>query len=90
MLMAAAINQAATMTSAVVAIMRLVEPFAAGNGLTARTFFWRGQNHAPKEKENDAGEHHQQNSEMHPSGRGHLNSPLFRLPGRQFNSTMWM
>ncbi|WP_162256713.1 hypothetical protein [Mesorhizobium sp. Root695] len=81
---------AATMTCAVVATMRLVEPFAASNGLTARTFFWRGQKHAPKEKENDAGEHQQQNSEMHPSGWGHLNSALFPRLGRQFNSTMRM
>ncbi|AMY02417.1 hypothetical protein AB0V79_15080 [Mesorhizobium ciceri] len=59
-------------------------------GLTLRAFFGAGQNHAPKEEENDAGEHHQQNSEMHPSGRVHLNSPLYPRPGRQFDNTMWM
>ncbi|QKD01823.1 hypothetical protein EB235_10130 [Mesorhizobium loti R88b] len=56
-------------------------------GLTVRALSGGGKNHAPKEKENDAGEHHQQNSEMHPSGRVHLNSPLFPRPGPQFNST---
>ena len=80
----------ATMTSAVLAIMRLVEPFAASNSLTARTFFWRGQDHTPKKKGHRAGKHQQQNSEMHPSGWGHLNSALFPRPGRQFSSTMWM
>lgn len=59
-------------------------------GLTVRSLFWRGQKHAPKEKENDAGEYRQQDSEMYPTGLGHRNSPLFPRPGRQFNSTMWM
>ncbi|WP_322416452.1 hypothetical protein [Mesorhizobium huakuii] len=81
---------ATTMTSAVVAIVRLVEPLAASNGLTAGTFFWRGQKHAPKEKQNDASEYQQQDCEMHPSGRVHLNSPLFPRPGRQFDSTKRM
>ncbi|RWP09581.1 hypothetical protein [Mesorhizobium sp.] len=80
----------ATMTSAVVAIMRLVEPFATSNSLTARTFLWRGHNHAPKDKGNRAGKHQQQNSEMHPPSLGHPISHLFPRPGRQFNSTMWM
>lgn len=79
---------AATMTSAVVAIMRLVEPFAASNSLTARTFFWRGQNHAAKEKEDGANKYQQQKSQMRPSGRGH--QALSRSPcrGSQFNSTI--
>lgn len=90
MLVATVINRAAAMASAVVAINRLVEPFATSNVLTASTFFWRGQNHAPKKKSNHAGEHQQQNSKMHPTGFGHPISPLFPRPGRQFDSTMWM
>lgn len=77
---------AATMTSAVVAIMRLVEPFAASNSLTARTFFWRGQNHAPEEKEDGANKYQQQNSQMRPSGRGHQGLSRFPCPGSQFTS----
>lgn len=79
---------AATMTSAVVATMRLVEPFAASNSLTARTFFWCGQNHAPKEKEDGANKYQQQNSQMRPSGRGHQGSSRFPCPGSQFNRTI--
>jgi hypothetical protein len=89
-LMATAINRAAAMTRAVVAINRLVEPFASSNGLTTRTFFWRGQNHTPKDKGNHADEHQKQNSEMHPTGLGHPISPLSARPGRQSDSTMWM
>ncbi|WP_179295811.1 hypothetical protein [Mesorhizobium sp. WSM4312] len=59
---------AATMTSAVVAIMRLVEPLATGNSFALRAFFRCGQNHAPKDKGNRADKHQQENSEMHPSG----------------------
>lgn len=66
----------ATMTSTVVATMCLVEPFATGNSLTLRAFFRCGQNHASKDKGNRADKHQQQNSEMHPTGLGHLNSPL--------------
>ena len=73
-----------------IAIIPGVVAVADAYGLTMRALFGGGQNHAPKEKENDASEHHQQNSEMHPSGRVHLNSPLFPRPGSQFNSTMWM
>lgn len=73
-----------------IAIIPGVATTAEAYGLTVRALFWRGQNHAPKEKENSAGEHHQQDSEMYPTGLGHLNSPLFPRPGRQFISTMWM
>ncbi|QND56800.1 hypothetical protein [Mesorhizobium huakuii] len=73
-----------------IAIIPGVVTIADAYGLTVRAPFWRGKNHAPKEKENDAGEHQQHNSEMHPSGRVHLNSPLFPRPGRQFNSTKRM
>ncbi len=73
-----------------IAIIPGVAATSAAHGLTVRALFRGGKNHAPKEKENNASEHHQQNSEMHPSGRVHLNSPLFPRPGRQFNSTMWM
>ncbi|TPL04152.1 MULTISPECIES: hypothetical protein [unclassified Mesorhizobium] len=73
--------------SAVVATMRLVEPFAASNSLTARTFFWHGQKHAPKEKDGGANKYRQQNSEMYPTGLGHPVSPLFPSLGREFNST---
>lgn len=79
---------AATMTAAVVAIMRLVEPLAASNSLTARTFFWRGQNHAPQEKEDGANKYQQQNSQMRPSGRGHQGLSRFRRPRNQFNRTI--
>jgi hypothetical protein len=78
MLVAAAINRAA------------VTAAGAGNSLALRAIFRSRNNHAPKDKRNHAGEHQQQNSEMHPSGRVHLNSPLFPRPGRQFDSTMWM
>jgi len=73
-----------------IAIIPGVVAIADAYGLTMRALFGGRQNHAPKEKENDAGEHHQQNSEMHPSGRVHLNSPLFPRPGRQFDSTKRM
>lgn len=67
-----------------------VATIAETYGLTVRALFWREQNHAPKEKENDAGEHQQQDSEMYPTGLGHPISPPFPRPGRQFDSTMWM
>ena len=73
-----------------IAIIPGVVAIADAYGLTMRAPFWHGQNHAPKEKENDAGENPQHNSEMHPSGRVHLNSPLVPRPGRQFNSTKRM
>lgn len=73
-----------------IAIIPGVATIAAARGLSLRAFSWRGKDHASKKKENDAGEHQQQNSEMHPSGCSHLNSALFPRPGRQFNSTMWM
>ncbi|QKC86085.1 hypothetical protein EB232_08820 [Mesorhizobium sp. NZP2077] len=63
---------------------------AAARGLTLRAVSWLGQDHTPKEKSHCAGKHQQQDSEMHPSGRVHLNSHLFPRLGRQFNSTMWM
>jgi len=73
-----------------IAIIPGVVTIADAYGLTVRALFRGGKDHAPKEKENDAGEHQQYNSEMHPSGRVHLNSPLFPRPGRQFNSTKRM
>ena len=73
-----------------IAIIPGVAATSDAHGFTLRALFGSGKNHAPKEKENDAGEHHQHNSEMHPSGRVHLNSPLFPRPGRQFNSTKRM
>jgi len=75
---------------AAIAIIPGVVAIADAYGLTMRAPFWRGQNHAPKEKDNDAGEHPQHNSEMHPTGRVHLNSPPFPRPGRQFNSSKRM
>lgn len=72
------------------AIIPGVPATAEAYGFTVRALFWHGQNHAPKEKENDAGENQQHNSEMHPSGRVHQNSPLFPRPGRQFDSTKRM
>lgn len=90
MLVATAINRAATITSAVVAIMRRVEPAAAGNGLAMRRLLRCRKNHPPKDKGDHADEHQQQNSEMYPTGLGHPISPLFPRPGRQFDSTMWM
>jgi len=75
---------------AAMAIIPGAVAIADAYGLTMRAPFWHGQNHAPKEKENDAGENPQHNSEMHPPGRVHLNSPLVPRPGRQFNSTKRM
>ncbi|TSE07224.1 hypothetical protein C1D09_019485 [Mesorhizobium intechi] len=73
-----------------IAVIPGIVATADAHGLALGAPFGNGKNHAPKEKKNDAGEHHQHNCEMHPPGRAHLNSPLFRRPGRQFDSTMWM
>ena len=73
-----------------IAVIPGVVAIADAYGLTMRALFGGGQNHAPKEKENDAGEHQQQDCEMYPTGLGHPISPLFPRPGRQFDSTMWM
>ena len=81
---------AATMTSAVVAIKRLVEPFAAGNGLACRAFLRCGQNHPSKEKQHRAGEYQHQDSDVHPSSKGHLGSALFPRLGSQFNNIVRM
>lgn len=80
--MPAIVGMAATIASTVAT--------ATGNGLACRTFLRCGQNHASKEKDHSASEHHQQDSEMHPSGWGHLSLALFPRLGRHFNSTMWM
>ena len=69
-----------------IAVIPGVVAIADAYGLTMRALFVGGQNHAPKEKENDAGERQHHDSEVHPSGRVHLNSPLFPRPGSQFNS----
>lgn len=76
-LMAAAVNQAAAVTTT-----------GAGNSLALRAFFLCGQNHPSKDKGHYAGKNKKQDSEMYPTGLGHLNSPVFPPPERQFNSTM--
>jgi len=78
---------ATSMASTIVAAMAFIPAIATGDGLALRAFSWRGKDRVPKKKENDAGEHQQQNSEMHPSGCGHLNLAQFPRLGRQFNST---
>ena len=75
MLMAAAINQAAAVTTT-----------CAGNSLALRAIFRRGKNHSSKDKGNHAGENQQQDSDVYPSGLGHLNLVLFPRIGSQFNS----
>ena len=60
---------------------------APASGLTLRALSWRGKDHAPKEKDHRASKDQQQNSEMHPSGCGHLSLDLFPRLERQFNST---
>ena len=62
---------AATMTSAVVAIQRLVELFAASDSLTTRAFLWRGEKHLPQREGRNCDEHQQQHANMHPTGRVH-------------------
>lgn len=81
---------ATVMGMTAIAIIPGIVAIADTDGLASRALFGKGKDHAPKEEENNAGESRQHNSEMYPSGRGHLNSPLVPRPGRQFDSTMWM
>ncbi|TPM31855.1 hypothetical protein [Mesorhizobium sp. B2-3-4] len=75
---------------AAMAVIPGVVAIADTDGLTMGARFWRRQNHAPKEKENDHAERQQQDCEMYPPGLGHPASPLFPHHGRQINSTKWM
>ena len=63
---------------------------APGNGLAMRAFLRRRKNHSSKGKGYSADKHQQQDSEVHPSGCGHLSLDLFPRLGRQFNSTTRM
>jgi hypothetical protein len=76
--------------TAIAIIPRVATITAAARGLTLRAISWRGQDHAPKEKDHRAGKDQQQNPEMHPPGLGHPIPALFPRSERQFNSTMWM
>jgi hypothetical protein len=49
-------------------------------------FLWCRKNCPPKEKENDARERQEQDSEVHPAGRSHLGLARFQRLGSRFNS----
>jgi hypothetical protein len=81
---------AAIMGMAAMSVATAVEPYTCTAQRLDGTFLWRGKNHAPKEKKDDTGEHQQHDSDVHPSGWGHLNLARFQRPRSQFNSTMQM
>lgn len=63
---------------------------AGANAIAVRAYPGCGKNHSSNDKGNHAGEHQQENSEIHPTGLGHPISPLFPRLGRRFDSTVRM
>ncbi|TIO08594.1 hypothetical protein [Mesorhizobium sp.] len=60
---------------------------SAGEEVIARTVSWSGETLRAKEKDDSADERQQQNSDVHPSGWGHLGLALFPRVGSQSGST---
>lgn len=56
----------------------------------AGTFPWRRKNPAPQKKDDDAGERQQNDPEVHPSGRIHVDPVRFPRLASQFGSTKRM
>jgi hypothetical protein len=61
---------------------------AGAEGFSVRGISRRWKEHLPKHEGYNAGEHQQQRSKMHPTGRGHLD--LLPHSGCQFDTTKWM
>lgn len=59
----------------------------AGYGLATRAFLRRRENHSSKDKGNHANKRQRENSDVHPSGWGHLSRAHFPCVGSQFGST---